>query len=110
MCIRDRACLLLADCLVRIGEYKKVIELLSPLETAEPDNRTLAYVLGSALVGEGQVQRGQILIDRVFRGDDSAEAHLLIGSILLLADDGQTAIKELESAIALNPRLPTVRS
>jgi tetratricopeptide (TPR) repeat protein len=107
---RKESVLLLADCLVRIGEYKKVIELLSPLETAEPDNRTLAYVLGSALVGEGQVQRGQILIDRVFRGDDSAEAHLLIGSILLLADDGQTAIKELESAIALNPRLPTVRS
>jgi tetratricopeptide (TPR) repeat protein len=107
---RKESVLLLADCLVRIGEYKKVIELLSPLETTDPNNRTLAYVLGSALVGDGQVQRGQILIDRVFRGDDSAEAHLLIGSILLLADDGQTAIKELESAIALNPRLPTVRS
>jgi tetratricopeptide (TPR) repeat protein len=107
---RKDAILLLADCQVRIGEYKKVIELLSPLEASDPNNRTLAYVLGSALVGDGQMQRGQVLIDRVFRGEDSAEARLLIGSILLLADDGQTAVKELESAIALNPKLPTLRS
>lgn len=107
---RKEAVLLLADCLVRLGEYKKVIELLSPLEASDPDNRTLAYVLGSALVGDGQVQRGQLLIDRVFRGDDSAEGRLLIGSILLLADDGLTAIKELERAIELNPKLPTLRA
>ena len=107
---RNGAVLLLADTLVRLGEYKKVIDLLSPLETRDPDNRTIAYVLGSALVGDGQVQRGQILIDRVFRGEDSAEARLLIGSILLLADDGQTAIKELERAIELNPKLPTLRA
>ena len=107
---RAEAVLLLADCLVRLGEYKKVIELLSPLEASDPENRTLAYVLGSALVGDGQVQRGQVLIDRVFRGEDSAEGRLLIGSILLLADDGQTAIKELERAIELNPKLPTLRA
>ena len=34
----------------------------------------------------------------------------MIGSILLLADDGQTAIKELERAIELNPKLPTLRA
>jgi tetratricopeptide (TPR) repeat protein len=107
---RKDAVLLLADCKLRLGEYKKVIELLSPLEGSDPNNRTLAYVLGSALVGDGQVQRGQVLIDRVFRGEDSAEGRLLIGSILLLADDGQTAIKELERAIELNSKLPTLRA
>ena len=107
---RKDAVLLLSDCLVRLGEYKRVIELLSPFEGSDPNDRTLAYVLGSALVGDGQVQRGQMLIDRVFRGEDSAEARLLIGSILLLADDGQTAIKELEKAIELNPKLPALRA
>ena len=107
---RREAVLLLADCLVRLGEYKKVIELLSPFEASDPNNRTIAYVLGSALVGDGQMQRGQVLIDRVFRGEDSAEGRLLIGSILLLADDGQTAIKELKRAIELNPKLPTLRA
>jgi tetratricopeptide (TPR) repeat protein len=107
---RKDAVVLLADCQIRLGEYKKVIELLSPLEGSDPNNRTLAYVLGSALVGDGQVQRGQVLIDRVFRGEDSAEARLLIGSILLLADDAQAAIKEIERAIELNPKLPALRA
>src|SRR6185503_17329517 len=101
---------LLADCQVRLGEYKKVIELLSPLADADPNNRTIAYLLGSALVGAGEMKQGQVLIDRVFRGDDSAEARLLIGSILLLADDGQNAIKELERAIELNPKLPALHA
>jgi tetratricopeptide (TPR) repeat protein len=107
---RSSAMLVLADCQVRLGDYKRVIDLLSPLETADPGNRAVAYLLGSALVSDGQVKRGQELIDRVFRGEDTAEARLLIGSILLLADDGQAAIKELERAIELNPKLPSLRS
>jgi tetratricopeptide (TPR) repeat protein len=110
---RRNAVLLLADCQVRLGEYKKVIELLSPLAEAGPNNRnnrTIAYLLGSALIGDGQLNKGQVLIDRVFREEDSAEARLLMGSILLVADDGQGAIKELERAIELNPKLPTLRA
>ena len=107
---RQNAVLLLADCQVRLGEYKKVIELLSPLAEADPNNRTLAYLLGSALIGDGELNKGQVLIDRVFRDENSAEARLLIGSILLLADDGRGAIKELEHAFELNPKLPTLRA
>jgi len=107
---RKDAVVLMADCLVRLGDYKRVIELLSPLDGSDPNSRTLAYVLGSALLGDGQVKRGQELIDRVFRGEDSAEARLLMGSILLLADDAQAAIKEIERAIELNPKLPSLRS
>ena len=103
---RLNATLVLADCYVRLGQYKPAIELLSPLAEADANNRTVAYLLGSALVGDGQMQRGQALIDRVFHGEDSAEARMLMGSILLLADDGGSAIKELERAIELNPKLP----
>src|ERR1700754_424492 len=107
---RQNAVLVLADCQVRLGQYKKVIALLSPLETVDANNRTVAYLLGSALVGDGQVKQGQILIDRVFRDEDSAEARLLIGSILMLADDGQHALKELQRALELNPKLPGLHS
>ena len=107
---RQSAILMLADSQVRLGEYKKVIELLSPLDGNGSNNRTVAYLLGSALIGDGQVERGQALIDRVFRGEDSAEARLLIGSILLLADDGHGAIKEIERALELNPKLPAVHA
>ena len=51
--------LVLADCQVRLGEYKKVIQALSPLAESDPTNRTLAYLLGSALIGDGQLDKGQ---------------------------------------------------
>ena len=80
---RPNAVLLLADCNVRLGKYKTVIESLSPLADADPNNRTVAFLLGSALLSDGQLSRGQQLIDRVFHDEDSAEAHLLLGSTLL---------------------------
>jgi tetratricopeptide (TPR) repeat protein len=107
---RLSAVLILADCLVRLGEYKKTIDLLSPLETAYGDNRAFAYLFGNALISDNQIAKGQALIDRVFRGEDSAEARLLIGSILLLADDKQAAVKEFERAIELNPKLPSLQA
>jgi len=107
---RPNAIRLLADCEVRLGEYKKVIELLSPLSERDPSDRTVAYLLGSALIGDGQTDKGQVIIDRVFRDENSAEARLLMGSILLLADDGHGAIKEFERAIELNPKLPTLHA
>jgi len=71
---------------------------------------TLFRSLGSALISDGQLDKGQEIIDRVFRNDDSAEAHLLIGSILLLADDKQNALKEVQRALELNPKLPSVHA
>jgi len=102
--------LVLADCQVRLGEYKKVIQSLSPLADVDSNNRTLAYLLGSALIGDGQLDKGQAIIDRLFRHEDSAEAHLLMASILLLADDAQSALKEAQRALELNPKLPTVQA
>jgi tetratricopeptide (TPR) repeat protein len=107
---RSNAVRLLADCEVRLGEYKKVIALLSPLAETDLSDRTVAYLLGSALIGDGQADKGQVIIDRVFHDENSAEARLLMGSILLLADDGQGAIKEFERALELNPKLPTLRA
>ena len=107
---RTNAVLLLGDCQVRLGEYIKAIDLLSPLADADPANRTVAFLLGSALISAGQLDKGQLLIDRVFRDEDSAEARLLMGTILLVADDGQGAIREFERGIKLNPKLPSLRA
>ena len=107
---RTNAVLLLADCNVRLGKYKTVIESLTPLADADPNNRTVAFLLGSALLSDGQLSRGQQLIDRVFHDEDSAEAHLLLGSTLLLADDGHGAIKEFRRAIELDAKLPTLQA
>jgi tetratricopeptide (TPR) repeat protein len=107
---QSNAVRLLADCEVRLGEYKKAIALLTPVAESDASDRTVAYLLGNALIGDGQADKGQVIIDRVFRDENSAEARLLMGSILLLADDGHGAIKEFERALELNPKLPTLRA
>jgi len=107
---RTNAVLLLADCNVRLGKYKTVIDSLSPLADADPNNRAVAFLLGSALLSDGRLSRGQQVIDRVFHDEDSAEAHLLLGSTLLLADDGHGAIKEFRRAIELDAKLPTLQA
>jgi tetratricopeptide (TPR) repeat protein len=100
------ATLLLADCYLRAGDFKKVIELLTPLEAKFSDDRTLAYILGTALLRDNQTERGQVLVDRILRNGDSAEARLMMGVAGLALHDYPVAIKELRRAIELNPKLP----
>jgi tetratricopeptide (TPR) repeat protein len=81
-----------------------------PHEAAYGEDRAYAFLLGSALVEENDLKRGQIFIDRVLRGGDSAEVHLLMGAAHLRARDLQAARDELRRAAEMNPSLPTVNS
>jgi tetratricopeptide (TPR) repeat protein len=99
--------LLLADCYLRLGENRKVIDLLSPLQDA-PDDRALDYLLGTALIRDGQTARGQLLVDRILRDGDSAEAHLMMGESRLRAQDVAGALAEFRKALAINPQLPSL--
>jgi tetratricopeptide (TPR) repeat protein len=104
---RDRQpVLLLADCYLRLGENKKVIDLLSPLQQATPDDKALDYLLGTALIRDGQATRGQLLVDRIVRGGDSAEGRLLVGESKLSANDFAGALEEFKKALEINPQLP----
>src|SRR5262249_10134418 len=105
-----RATLLLSSCNLSMGEYKKVITLLSPLEAKYADDRAFAYMLGTALIQDDQIERGQRLVDRIFRAGDSAEAQLLLGSALMKTHDFPGALKQFERAVELNPKLPAVNS
>jgi tetratricopeptide (TPR) repeat protein len=104
------ATFLLASCYLNLGERKKVIALLSPLEAKYADDRAFAYMLGTALIDDDQTERGQQLVDRIFRGGDSAEAELLLGSVLMKTHDYPGALKQFERAVELNPKLPGVNS
>ncbi len=98
--------LLLADCWLRLGENAKVIELLSPLEKQSQSDLAIAYMLGTALLRDHQVDRGQKMIDLILRNGDSAEAHLLMGTAKLEAMDFNAAVVDFEKAVELNPKLP----
>jgi tetratricopeptide (TPR) repeat protein len=105
-----QAVLLLADCDLRLGENKKVIELLSPLEKQSPDDKALTYLLGTALIRDEQTARGQVLVDRILRDGDSAEARLLLGATKMNVRDFAGALVDLKKSVELNPKLPDVYS
>jgi len=98
--------LLLADCDLRQGDNKKAIELLTPLRQSNPDDLGVAYILGMALLRDGQSEEGQLVIDRIMRKGDSAEAHLLMGTAKFTAKEFAPAVADFAKAVELNPDLP----
>jgi Flp pilus assembly protein TadD len=105
-----QAVFLLADCDLQLGENKKVIELLAPLEKSSPDDTALIYLLGTAYIRDKQPARGQVLVDRILRDGDSAEARLLLGTTKMNAQEFAEALVDLKKAVELNPQLPDVYS
>ena len=100
--------LLLGDCYLRMGQNKDVIRVLDPEEKKHPDDMAIAYMLGTALIRDKQVERGQVLVDQILRNGDSAEAHLMLGSAKMNVQDFAGARDEFAKAVALNPNLPEV--
>jgi tetratricopeptide (TPR) repeat protein len=102
--------LLLADCELQLGDYDRVIELLQPVERENPSDLATAYMLGTALIRTQRIAEGQVLLDRILKNGDSAEARFLLGTQLFQSGDYPAAVKELASAIELNPKLPELQS
>jgi len=105
-----QALLLLADCHLQLDENKKVIELLSPIEKQSPDDVSVVYLLGTAYIRDKQPERGQVLVERILKNGDSAEARLLLGTTKMNAQDFSDALADLKKAVELNPKLPDVYS
>jgi tetratricopeptide (TPR) repeat protein len=99
---------LLADCWLRQGLNTKVIDLLTPVEAANHADLALAYMLGTALLQEKNLDKGQQMIDRILRNGDSAEARFLMATAKLNAMDFNGSIADLQKAASLNPNLPDI--
>jgi tetratricopeptide (TPR) repeat protein len=104
------AYLLLADCYLQTGQDKEVAALLRPREQMFENDLAYAYLLGTALLHLDETVEGQKYVDRVFGAGESAEARLLMGTAYLARQDYPAARTELERAVKLNPKLPTVHS
>ena len=105
-----QATLLLGDCYLRMGQNKETIRLLQPVAKDRPDDLAVAYMLGTAYIRDKQLQVGAVLIDRILRNGDSAEAHLLLGMTKFEALEYPAAIADLNKAAEMNPDLPDVYS
>jgi tetratricopeptide (TPR) repeat protein len=99
--------MLLADCYLRLGRNKDVISLLTPMPMSDLGMR---YMLGTALIRDGQVDKGQVIIDPILKNGDSAEARLLMGTTKLVVNDLNGAVVDLKKAVELNPNLPDAYS
>jgi tetratricopeptide (TPR) repeat protein len=104
------ALLLLANCHLAMGEHAKVIALLSPHTEKQSGDPAFSYLLGTALLRDGQLERGQALVDVVLRNGDSAEARFMLGTAHLVRGDPAAAAPEFRRALELNPELPSVNA
>jgi tetratricopeptide (TPR) repeat protein len=104
------AYLILADCYRQTGQDDELVSLLRPREQMFGNDQAYAFLLGTALLQTGDTLEGQKYVDRIFRAGESAEAHLLMGIAYLNQQQYRLARTELELAVKLNPRLPTVNS
>ena len=102
---QEQVTLLLAVCYNNLGRYKEAVAILASLEKDKAGDPGFDYLYGTALIGDGQDARGTAVINRILSRGDSAEAHLLRGTLELSAHDRDGALADLEKAIALNPRL-----
>jgi tetratricopeptide (TPR) repeat protein len=103
----ESATLLLADCLFRLGQPGRVVELLQPLAGHAAEERAVSYLLGMALLAQGQMEQAQAAIDRVLR-DDSPEAHVFLAAMYMRDEDCKKAGPEIQKALDANPKLPLV--
>jgi tetratricopeptide (TPR) repeat protein len=100
--------LLLADSWLATGEHGKVIALLEPWERHNANDPAVNYLLGTALIRDNQVARGEVIVDRILRNGESPEALLLLASVQLAGTANKDALRSIEKAIDLNPALPGV--
>lgn len=103
-----QAVTVLADCYLRLGQNKQVVDLLTPVQGAHPDEPSFTYMLGTALVRDGQTEKGQVIIDKILRQGDSAEARLLMGTTKYMVADFAGARDDFQKAADLKPDLPDV--
>lgn len=99
-----------ADCQLRLGRPEAVVASLEPLAAARGDDRVLLYLLGMAYLRTGHVPKGQVLIDRILRNGESAEAHLMLGMAKRAVQDLAGGLADLKRAAELNADLPSVHA
>jgi tetratricopeptide (TPR) repeat protein len=102
--------MLLADACLQGGDYARVTELLQPVERENPDDLAVAYLLGTALIRQQRIPEGQVLLDRILKNGDSAEARFLLGMQMVEAGDYPAALKQFAAASEVNAKLPELQA
>src|SRR5882762_491600 len=97
---------LLADCYLRLGRYREAVGLLRPAYEVNPDDRAVDYALGTALIRDGQIQAGEVIIDRILKSGEGADVTLLMGAAQLAGGEYKNAAATIHKALDLDASLP----
>jgi tetratricopeptide (TPR) repeat protein len=103
-----RVAILLGDSDVRLGKPATAVELLEPLEPANAQNLDLEYAYGTALIKVGKRRDGVARIEKVAKAGNSADAYFLAGSTFLDLNEFESARRDLDEALRLDPKLPGI--
>jgi tetratricopeptide (TPR) repeat protein len=101
---------LLADCHLRLGQFQQVIRLLTPLEASGSESRAIDYLLGTALLRSGDLERSKAYLERIQKGGDTAEARYVGAMVKFMGGDYPGAVQGFAKAIELNPDVPSLQS
>jgi tetratricopeptide (TPR) repeat protein len=63
-----------------------------------------------ALIRSGKAEEGQQRVEKLMQGGDTAAAHYLLGAASFMAREYPRALQDFAKALALEPRLPSLRS
>jgi tetratricopeptide (TPR) repeat protein len=95
---------------LKLDQIQEGIAALEAALQANPNNADAAYTLATAYVGVGEIEKAEALLEGPLRSNNSAEVHLVRGSILNASRNGRAAIQELTKAKQLNEELPTLQT
>ena len=114
---------LLASCHLNLGEWRKMIELLSPLEIELSESPALTYLLGVALEEDGREEEGTPLVESALQDTDWPTSRFRSemradwlnrlarrGSDLMENGDYPGAARHLERALTLDPKVPSLNA
>src|ERR1700722_4650415 len=103
-----RVAILLGDSDVHLDKPATAVELLEPLEPANAQNLDLEYVYGTALIKVGKRRDGVTRIEKVAKAGNSADVYFLAGSTFLDLNEFESARRDLDEALRLDPKLPGI--
>ena len=99
---------LLANIDLASGQSEEAVALLEPLSSSNSQNMDFQYLYGAALIASGHPDEGVPRVEVAAEKTNRADAYALAGSTLLKYNHTDSARRDLETALRLNPNLPGI--
>ena len=96
--------------LLKVGELERGIRALEGVVGSDPSNRQATLTLASAYTKSGQVGQAEAVVRQRLQADESREALLVRGSVLLAKRMHRDALALFERALGGGQALPTLHS